>query len=181
MRAPFFGAFHALAVDDRRGRARLLAGKLACLHIERMMDAGQRAVALPFDEVVVHRALGRQVLRQLAPLATGRQHVEDGVQDLAPTSVALRRQVRFDQRPFLVRHIARITRRAALVVAPVLRRPHASPPANHLVGATEFTTDSPDSTFFRTGSKNLLYHLVGALRRPSASFSQRRSAAFSLP
>ena len=128
MRAPFFGAFHALAVDDRRGRAGLFAGKLARLHIERVMDAQQRAVALPFDEVVVHRALGRQVFRQLAPLAAGRQHIEDGVQDLAPTSVALGRQVRFDQRPFIVRHIARIARRAALVVAPVLCSPHASPP-----------------------------------------------------
>jgi len=58
-------------------------------------------VGLASDEVVVHRALGRKILRQLAPLAAGRQHIEDGVQDLAPAGVALRRKVRLDQRPFL--------------------------------------------------------------------------------
>src|SRR5258707_1121008 len=109
------------------------------------MDAQQRAVTLPFDEVVVRRALGRQIFRQLAPLAAGGQHIEDGVQDLAPASVALRRQVRLDQRPFLVRHIARIARRAALVVAPVLRSPHLGPRESSR-GSYRITTDSLDST-----------------------------------
>ena len=130
----------------------LPAGPAPSAHIERMVDAQQRAVALPFDEVVVHGALGRQIPRQLAPLAAGRQHVEDGVQDLAPAFVALRRQVRLDQRPLRVRHIARIACRSTLVVAPVLCRPHASPRKSSR-GSYRITTDSLDSTFFRTGFK----------------------------
>jgi hypothetical protein len=45
------------------------------------------------------------------------------VQDLAPTSVALRRKMRLDERPFQVRHITGISS-TALIVAPVLCSPH---------------------------------------------------------
>ena len=56
-------------------------------------------------EIVMHRALRRQVLRQRLPLAAGPQHVEDGVQNLAhvhdrasPATLG-RRDQRLDQRP----------------------------------------------------------------------------------
>src|SRR3712207_7334341 len=46
-----------------------------------VVQAPERAVPRPTGEVAVHRALGRQVLGQSAPLAAGGQHVEDPVQD----------------------------------------------------------------------------------------------------
>jgi hypothetical protein len=44
-RRPFFGAFHALAVDDGSGRARFAFGLLAARDIERMVDAIESGVA----------------------------------------------------------------------------------------------------------------------------------------
>jgi hypothetical protein len=43
----FFGAFHALAVDDGSGRARFAFGLLAARDIECMVDAIESAVATP--------------------------------------------------------------------------------------------------------------------------------------
>jgi hypothetical protein len=51
-----FGALHTLAVDDGGGRARLAFGLLAAGNEERVMDAIERAVATPQDQIVVHRA-----------------------------------------------------------------------------------------------------------------------------
>jgi hypothetical protein len=88
---------------------------LACRDIERVMEALQRAIPVPQHKVAMSRALGRKVLRQRLPLATGRKHVEDGVQNLAdiylaPAAAALGwRNYRLDQRPLVVRQIARIT------------------------------------------------------------------------
>src|SRR5262245_24755620 len=44
---PFFGAFHALAVDDGSGRARFAFGLLAARDIERTVDAIESALATP--------------------------------------------------------------------------------------------------------------------------------------
>jgi hypothetical protein len=140
---PFFGAFHALAVDDRECRLRRSARERSRLGVECVMDARQRSVAVPFDEIVVDRALGGKVLGQLPPLAARRQHVEDAVKDLAAVGCReappdpRRRQVRLDQRPFFVRQITRIPRRAPLIARPVLGRPHASPRPNHAHGERE--------------------------------------------
>ena len=54
----------ALAVDDRRRRARFAAVSFAQLNIERVMDALQCPVPVPQVKIVMHRALRRQVLRQ---------------------------------------------------------------------------------------------------------------------
>ena len=62
----------ALAVDDRGRRARFASLAFAGDDIKQVMEPLQRAVPLPQHEVVVHRALRRQVLRQGVPLATGR-------------------------------------------------------------------------------------------------------------
>lgn len=120
--APPFSAFHALAINDGgRGHRRLSRQFLA---LERVMDTGQHTVAVPFDKTIVHGALGRKIPRRLAPLAAGGQPIGDRIQNLAPVEPALRRQKLLDRRPFLVRYIARIALRYALVIAPVLRRPH---------------------------------------------------------
>src|SRR5215217_2250325 len=53
---PPFGPFHALAVHDRGRGAGLLAGQLARLFVEGVVQATERAVTLPAHEVVMHGA-----------------------------------------------------------------------------------------------------------------------------
>ena len=87
-------------------------------------------------EVVVHRAARRQVLRQRRPLAAGAQDIHHPVHHLAHVDRPLvaaalgRRDQRPDQRPFLVRQVARIAQLAAVVSGAVLGRPHPAAPAN---------------------------------------------------
>src|SRR5712664_3291765 len=66
-RPPFFGAFHALAIDDRGGGAGFPFLLLAAGDVERLMNAIQHTIALPPNEVVVDRAVGRKILRDIAP------------------------------------------------------------------------------------------------------------------
>jgi hypothetical protein len=47
------------------------------------MDAFDRVVPVPQVEVVPNHAARRQIGRQRAPRTSCREHVEDGVQDLA--------------------------------------------------------------------------------------------------
>ncbi len=82
MRTPFFGAFHALTVDDAGRVAGFALGFLLTLDVERMMDAIERAVPTPQAEVIVHGASGRQVLGQRAPLAAGAEQVHHAVDHL---------------------------------------------------------------------------------------------------
>src|SRR5262249_25558326 len=130
MKAPLFGAFHALAVDDGSGRARFAFGLLAARDIECMVDAIESAVATPKYKIVMYRALWRKVLGQCAPLTTRAQDVHDPVHHLPNTNrsfVAARlggRDQRRDMRPFLVRQITRISQPAAVVTFASLRRPH---------------------------------------------------------
>ena len=134
MQAPFFRALDALAVDDRGGRARLASGGFATLHIERVVDAIERAIPTPAIEVVVKRRTRRQVLRDGAPLAAGAQHVHQAVDDpalLDMTSVAAAlgwRNERLDMRPFRVGQIARIAQPTAVVASAILVAPHRRPP-----------------------------------------------------
>src|SRR3954453_9028507 len=82
-RSPLLSGLGALAVDDRRSRARLASRSFARHHVERVVDAIKRAVPIPQHEIEMRGALGRQILRQGLPLAAGRQHVEDFVEDFA--------------------------------------------------------------------------------------------------
>src|SRR5262249_41741266 len=70
-RPPFFGPFHALAVDDGGARTGLSLLAFATFLIERVVDTIQGAVVSPQIEVVVDRALRRQVFRDRAPLTAG--------------------------------------------------------------------------------------------------------------
>ena len=146
-----------LAVDDRRRRARFAPGPLARLDIERVVDAFQRAVPIPQAEIVVRRALRRQILGQSLPLTAGRQHIEDRVQHfadvhLAPPAAALgRRDHRLDQRPFAIRQVAGISKTLASRDMTMFCCPHVVPPLS--TGTTyRITTDSLDSNTFWIGS-----------------------------
>src|SRR5579862_1424845 len=123
------------------------------------MDALQRAVPLPEHEVGMRRTFRGQVLRQRLPLATRREHVADGVQNLAhvhlaPTATALGwRNCRFDQRPLAVAQIARITQAVAVGRTAMFRLPHRAPLSGDSGARQGITTDSPDSTTLWIGSK----------------------------
>ena len=89
MQAPFFGAFHALAVDDAGSGARFALGFLPAFEVERMMDAIERAVPGPQAEVIMHGASGGQVFGKTAPLAASAENVHHAVDHLAQINAAL--------------------------------------------------------------------------------------------
>ncbi len=128
-------ALGALAVDDRRGRACLPSRLLAYCHIERVMDALQRAIPGPQVEIGPHRALRRQVFGQCLPLAACPQHVENAVQNLAHVDRALaaamlgRWDHGLDNRPFGAGQITRITKTAAVRSDAMFRLPHRALPS----------------------------------------------------
>src|SRR5215813_369285 len=101
-----------------------------------MMDLRKHTCAVEFDEIVVCRAFGWKIFRQLAPLAARGQHVQHAVDERAAADAALRRQEPLDESVLLVSQIARILETVALTENPVLDRPHARP-ANHAHGRTE--------------------------------------------
>src|ERR1700730_2612303 len=61
MQPPFSRALHALAVDDAGRRARCTIHGFPALHIERVMNAIQRAIPVPKVEITKQRAFRRQV------------------------------------------------------------------------------------------------------------------------
>jgi hypothetical protein len=99
---PFFGALDALTVDDGGGGARLSLRPFSTLDIERVMNAIEYPVALPPDKTHVGAAL-------------------------APAGPR-RRDERRNNRPLLVRQVARISQVITIVSRSVLLRPHRRPP-----------------------------------------------------
>ena len=89
MQAPFFGALHALAIDDGGGRAGFAFAVLPALQIQRVMDAIERSVVAPQIEIVEQRAARRQVLRDCSPLASRAQNIHDPVHHFAHVDRAL--------------------------------------------------------------------------------------------
>ena len=146
----FFRAFHALGIDDRRGRAGLPRSLFATLHIERVMQSLQRTVVGPSDEVLVNRAPGRQVLRNRAPLTSGAEDVHHPVRHLAdidrtPVAATLgRRNQRPDLAPLHLGQIALVAQMPAVIAASVLTGPHPSIPPNSGKGE-KMVTDSTSS------------------------------------
>jgi hypothetical protein len=130
----FFGAFHALAIDDGGGGTGLSFDSLPTFRIKRVVDAIQRAVVAPQVEIIKKRAARWQVLRDCTPLASRAQNIHDPVHHFAHVNVALVaaalgwRDQRFDMRPFIVRQITRISQFAAIVPPAIFRRPHPRPP-----------------------------------------------------
>ena len=103
------------------------------LRAEQVVDGVEGAVVPPLVEVPPDGALGREVLGQVAPLAAGAQDVEDGIDDVPQVGLAgppagVDGDVRLDQRPLLVGHVAGVGLRSH----PILR---ARPP-------TPYGTDS---------------------------------------
>jgi hypothetical protein len=136
MRPPFFRALDALTVDDRGSRAGLSLGQLPTPDVKRVMDAIQRAVVVPAAEVVVHRAAGRQVLRQRCPLAASAQDIHKPVDNLPLDNSTLiatalgGRNQRCNDRPLSIRQVAGVAQLAPVIPGAVLVRPHRAAPAD---------------------------------------------------
>ena len=119
--SPFFGALDALAIDDAGGGTGFSVRLLAAFGVERVMNAIQRAVAVPPDEVVVDRAAGWKIFRKVAPLAAGAQDIHDPVhhraQICSPLAAAAPRwrNEPLDKRPLLIRQVARIAQIITIV------------------------------------------------------------------
>ena len=132
---PFLRSLGALAVDHRRRWARLAPFPVAYRHIERVVDALERAVPVPQHEVVMCRRLRRQVLGQRRPLAARPKNIEDPALSTSRTFTSRGRPPRrrdhwLDQRPLRIRQIARVTQAAPCGGLPVFRRPHRAPLQN---------------------------------------------------
>ena len=61
------------------------------------MNAIQRAIAVPPDEVVVDRAASRKIFRKVAPLAAGAQDIHDPIHHRGARCVLMHRAARRDQ------------------------------------------------------------------------------------
>ena len=112
--AAHLGGLHRLAVDAHRTGRRLAAfldTDLAPQHID---ELGPSAVVAPLGEILVHGALGKQVVGEHVPLATAAVQVENRVDDLPhihgprPTSVLGFRNQRFENRPLCIGQVGRI-------------------------------------------------------------------------
>jgi len=76
--------------------------------VERMVDAGEVTVAVQAQKIIMHSRLRRKVLGQRAPLAAGRQEIQDRIQKFAAAVHATswwRWHFRLNQRPLLVSQV----------------------------------------------------------------------------
>ena len=80
-------------------------------------------------------ALGREILGQLPPLATGSKHVQNTVDERAPGYATLWREERLYQRILVIGQIALLAQTLALVASAVLGRPHGGPGESTRTGA----------------------------------------------
>src|SRR5208283_1817731 len=107
------------------------------------MNTLKRAVVAPQIEIGPHRALGRQILWQGAPLAARAQHIHDAIEHFALIHFALAaaalgwRDQRLDEAPFLIGEVAWVTQLATVVTLAVFCSPRGRaseswpPPLNH--------------------------------------------------
>src|ERR1700683_2524459 len=102
----------------------------AAFDVERVMNAIQHAVALPPDEVVIHRAVWRKILRKVAPLTTGAQDIHQAVYHRTHVGAALaaarprRRNQWRNNPPLLIRQVAWVSQMITIVSRPVFLCPH---------------------------------------------------------
>src|SRR5208337_1291322 len=108
------GGLHRLALDTHRIGSSLAAFLGTNLDTKRIDELGPSAVVAPLREVFVHSTLGKQVMREHVPLATGAIEVLDRVDDLPhiddtrPTAVLARWNQRLQDGPLCVGQVGRI-------------------------------------------------------------------------
>src|SRR5512132_254279 len=111
---PLFARLDRLAIHDGNRRSRVPAGCGAGQWVERTVQDGPEAGDAPAPEIAVHRRPGREIRRQLPPLAAGPEQVEDRVEHGAhvrrswPASGLRRWNVGHEQRPLWIRQVRRL-------------------------------------------------------------------------
>jgi hypothetical protein len=119
-----FCCLHALAVDHASCRLGRAACCLTRFEQKVVTDFFQQAQITPVIEILLDRRKGRSVFGQHPPRATGRNHVEQRIDDLAKVGRAsaneglCRRQMKCDQSLFRIRKVACIARAIALILWP---------------------------------------------------------------
>jgi hypothetical protein len=112
-----FGALDALAVDDSGAGVRLAPFDQAEMFSQMGVNLLPQAIALPDAEVVIDRAPRSEVLGQVAPLATGFDQVENGVEQLSQRMLAASAlfagfgEAEVDELPFVVSKIRCVSHR----------------------------------------------------------------------
>ena len=153
---PFFGALHALAIDDAGGGTGFSLRSLSALDVERMMNTIEHAVALPPNEVVVDRAARWKILRKVTPLAAGTEDIHHPVHGRAHVGSPLTaawlgwRNERFDKRPLVIRQVAWVSQVITIVFRAVLMRPHRGPPSNQAASLESQTIQGIQQVLGRT-------------------------------
>src|SRR5271166_1397615 len=101
-----------------------------------MVDAIERAVAIPAPKIIVHGAARRQILRQSRPLAPRAQDIHQPVDDLPLIDCPLvaaplgGRNQWPDQGPLFIRHVTWVAQLAAVIPTTISVPPHPAAPAN---------------------------------------------------
>jgi hypothetical protein len=145
-----------LITSMKKANDEVLAGKVPFRARERCWPVGiQHAVALPPEEVVIHRAAWRKILGEIAPLTTGAQNIHQAVYHRTHVGAALaaarprRRNEWRNNRPLLVREVAWVPQMITIVSRPVFLCPHRRlSPTNQ---TTSFETQMISNR--RSGSK----------------------------
>src|SRR6202789_2860293 len=127
VRATFFSAFHALAVDNAGGWTGLPIAQLTAFLVKFIMDLQQRSVILPALEITEQCASRRKVPGDIAPLTPCAQNVQEAIHYLAfvdlssPTAALGLRDQMLQVPPFLVSQVTWIAQFVP-VVPPLCQR-----------------------------------------------------------
>src|SRR6185436_1023217 len=109
-----FGCLHTLAVNDARCGTGLAAFQFTRTHDQEMVEGLPQAAVPPSVEVALHRGPWWKVLGEHPPLAPAGRHEQNSIHDRAqidrarPSSRSSWWQKRRNDRPFPIRHVARI-------------------------------------------------------------------------
>ena len=128
--APFFRALDALAIDDRSRRAGPPVGQLPTFDEQRIGGYDRACHHHPSGENSRSRYCAAANPGNCGPLAAGAQDIHQPIDDLPLhhrplVAASLRaRDQRADDRPLVVRQVARVAQAAAIVATTVLVRPH---------------------------------------------------------
>ena len=199
-RTATFRGLGALTVDDASRGNTVTSHRRPSAPDEREIDPSPQALVAPKIEVVLHGGAWRKVLRQCAPLAAGRQNVENGVQHRPklnfprPSDATRRRQEKREQKPFRLRRVACINQ----VIAPILLPGGFSPSHRDLHRISQIRRNHKGLKSLNSFSARLSGGISPRLRQPgfrphrtvdeladprrrARPGALRRSAGFSVP
>lgn len=110
-----FGTFDGLTVDDPRAGVTFAPFDQTHLFPQMVVNSRPQTIVLPQPEVMVDRGPWCKVVRQVAPLATGLDYIENGIDQLPQpmlarsASLAGLGQAIFNEFPFTVREVRSVS------------------------------------------------------------------------